>query len=99
MTPTPEALRASPSKGAPLVDRQSRIHGVRWNALVQCAPLFVECNRFARGGWGYAGGAISGATEKIGFGGGVRSTLRRPTHRHCLTTTNEVSDGSFGDGP
>ncbi len=44
-------------------------------------------------------GAISEATKKIGFGGGVRSTLRRPTHRHCLTTANEVSGGSLAMHP
>ncbi len=44
-------------------------------------------------------GAISGATKKIGFGGGVRSTLRGLTHRHCLTTTNEVSGGSLAMHP
>src|SRR6186713_769388 len=48
-----------------------------------------------RGGWREGLGAISGATKKIGFGGGVRSTLRGLTHRHCLTTTNEVSGGSL----
>jgi hypothetical protein len=29
----------------------------------------------------------------------VRSTLRGLTVADCLTTTNEVSGGSFGDGP
>jgi hypothetical protein len=48
-----------------------------------------------RGGWRDALGAISGATKKIGFGGGTRSVLRGLTHRHCLTTTNEVSGGSL----
>src|SRR6186713_3501287 len=48
-----------------------------------------------RGGWREGLGAISGATKKIGFGGGTRSVLRRLTHRHCLTTTNEVSGGSL----
>jgi len=58
-----------------------------------------EHTRFVRGGGRYALGAISGATEKIGFGDGVRSTLRRLTHRHCLTTANEVSGGSLAMHP
>ena len=40
-----------------------------------------------------------GAPELAGFVGRVRSTLRELTVADCLTTTNEVSDGSFGDGP
>jgi hypothetical protein len=52
----------------------------------------------ACGGW--AGqGAISGATRSAASGDGVRSTLRRLTHRHCLTTANEVSDGSLAMHP
>ena len=40
-----------------------------------------------------------GAPELAGFLARVRSTLRGLTVADCLTTTNEVSDGSFGDGP
>jgi len=40
-----------------------------------------------------------GAPELAGFMARVRSTLRELTVADCLTTTNEVSDGSFGDGP
>jgi hypothetical protein len=40
-----------------------------------------------------------GAPELAGFMARVRSTLRALTVADCLTTTNEVSGGSFGDGP
>ena len=40
-----------------------------------------------------------GAPELAGFMARVRSTLRDLTVADCLTTTNEVSGGSFGDGP
>jgi hypothetical protein len=40
-----------------------------------------------------------GAPELAGFMARVRSTLRELTVADCLTTTNEVSGGSFGDGP
>ena len=40
-----------------------------------------------------------GAPELAGFMARVRSTLRELTVAHCLTTTNEVSGGSLGDGP
>jgi hypothetical protein len=39
------------------------------------------------------------APELAGFMARVRSTLRALTVADCLTTTNEVSGGSFGDGP
>jgi hypothetical protein len=83
------------SSGAPSLLAR---HGLPPRAFAEAA-VTCENTRFAgRGEW--AGlGAISGATEKIGFGGGVRSTLRRLTHRHCLTTANEVSDGSLAMHP
>jgi len=40
-----------------------------------------------------------GAPELAGFMARVRSTLRGLTVADCLTTANEVSGGSFGDGP
>jgi hypothetical protein len=40
-----------------------------------------------------------GAPELAGFMARVRSTLRGLTVADCLITTNEVSGGSFGDGP
>jgi len=40
-----------------------------------------------------------GAPELAGFMARVRSTLRELTVAHCLTTANEVSGGSLGDGP
>jgi len=40
-----------------------------------------------------------GSPELAGFMARVRSTLRELTVAHCLTTTNEVSGGSLGDGP
>ena len=40
-----------------------------------------------------------GSPELAGFVARVRSTLRELTVADCLTTTNEVSGGSFGDGP
>jgi hypothetical protein len=40
-----------------------------------------------------------GAPELAGFMARARSALRELTVAHCLTTTNEVSGGSLGDGP
>ena len=49
---------------------------------------------------GSLGSANKGvAPELAGFMARVRSTLRELTVAHCLTTANEVSGGSLGDGP
>jgi hypothetical protein len=60
----------------------------------------TEHRRFAKAGAGRLWSANKeGAPELAGFMARVRSTLRELTVADCLTTTNEVSGGSFGDGP
>ena len=68
-------------------------------------PHLFACHLHKAGRWQKArAGRLwsankEGAPELAGFMVRARSALRALTVADCLTTTNEVSGGSFGDGP
>jgi hypothetical protein len=61
---------------------------------LQSFPL-NESGRCFAGGEGMGWGRFLGRRRRSVLGMARASALRRLTHRHCLTTTNEVSGGSL----